>query len=484
MINSKNFGLLAGPFVFFLINFFFQINGLDTLSKSVIASTAWIAIWWVFEAVPIAITALLPVILFPLTGSLSLDETSSAYGHRYIFLYLGGFILALAIEKWKLHKRIALNIISFLGTDVKRIILGFMISTAFLSMWISNTATAVMMLPIGIAIIKQISNLKSSKEDESVIFGKALMISIAFSASIGGVSTLIGTPPNLILASIIEESYGIKISFKEWMLFALPISCTLLIISWVYLTRFAFNFTHYNFDKVENEINSQLNNLGKISYEEKLVSIIFLITAISWVFKDFIQIIVPYIDDAIIAIISAITLFLLNSGHKTEKLMKWEDAIKLPWGILLLFGGGLAIASAFQSTGLANYIGESLNNFGSLPLVFLLLLTITMVNFLTEITSNLATTAMLLPIISSISWALDIHPFILMIGATVAASCAFMLPVATPPNAVVFGSNYLRISDMVKVGLIMNIISILLILIFVYYYLPNVWNFDPFTYPF
>ena len=452
MINSKNFGLLAGPFVFFLINFFFQINGLDTLSKSVIASTAWIAIWWVFEAVPIAITALLPVILFPLTGSLSLDETSSAYGHRYIFLYLGGFILALAIEKWKLHKRIALNIISFLGTDVKRIILGFMISTAFLSMWISNTATAVMMLPIAIAIIKQISNLKSSKEDESVIFGKALMISIAFSASIGGVSTLIGTPPNLILASIIEESYGIKISFKEWMLFALPISCTLLIISWVYLTRFAFNFTHYNFDKVENEINSQLNNLGKISYEEKLVSIIFLITAISWVFKDFIQIIVPYIDDAIIAIISAITLFLLNSGYKTEKLMKWEDAIKLPWGILLLFGGGLAIASAFQSTGLANYIGESLNNFGSLPLVFLLLLTITMVNFLTEITSNLATTAMLLPIISSISWALDIHPFILMIGATVAASCAFMLPVATPPNAVVFGSNYLRIADMVKVG--------------------------------
>tara|TARA_B100000963_G_scaffold186641_1_gene162284 strand:+ start:1770 stop:3224 length:1455 start_codon:yes stop_codon:yes gene_type:complete len=484
MINSKNFGLLAGPFVFFLINFFFQINGLDTLSKSVIASTAWIAIWWVFEAVPIAITALLPVILFPLTGSLSLDETSSAYGHRYIFLYLGGFILALAIEKWKLHKRIALNIISFLGSDVKRIILGFMISTAFLSMWISNTATAVMMLPIAIAIIKQISNLKSSKEDESVIFGKALMISIAFSASIGGVSTLIGTPPNLILASIIEESYGIKISFKEWMLFALPISCTLLIISWVYLTRFAFNFTHYNFDKVENEINSQLNNLGKISYEEKLVSIIFLITAISWVFKDFIQIIVPYIDDAIIAIISAITLFLLNSGYKTEKLMKWEDAIKLPWGILLLFGGGLAIASAFQSTGLANYIGESLNNFGSLPLVFLLLLTITMVNFLTEITSNLATTAMLLPIISSISWALDIHPFILMIGATVAASCAFMLPVATPPNAVVFGSNYLRISDMVKVGLIMNIISILLILIFVYYYLPNVWNFDPFNYPF
>ena len=484
MISSKNFGLLAGPFVFFLINFFFQINGLDTLSKSVIASTAWIAIWWVFEAVPIAITALLPVILFPLTGSLSLDETSSAYGHRYVFLYLGGFILALAIEKWKLHKRIALNIISFLGTDVKRIILGFMISTAFLSMWISNTATAVMMLPIGIAIVKQISNLKSSKEDESVIFGKALMISIAFSASIGGVSTLIGTPPNLILASIIEESYGIKISFKEWMLFALPISCTLLIISWVYLTRFAFNFTHYNFDKVENEINSQLNNLGKISYEEKLVSIIFLITAISWVFKDFIQIIVPYIDDAIIAIISAITLFLLNSGYKTEKLMKWEDAIKLPWGILLLFGGGLAIASAFQSTGLANYIGESLNNFGSLPLVFLLLLTITMVNFLTEITSNLATTAMLLPIISSISWALDIHPFILMIGATVAASCAFMLPVATPPNAVVFGSNYLRISDMVKVGLIMNIISILLILIFVYYYLPNVWNFDPFTYPF
>ena len=484
MINFKKIGLYAGPSAFIIIKFFFEIDGLDDLGKSVIASTTWIAIWWVFEAVPIAITALLPIILFPLTGSLNLEDTSSSYGHRFIFLYLGGFILALAIEKWNLHKRIALNIISFVGTDVRKIILGFMISTAFLSMWITNTATAVMMLPIGIAVVKQIKDLNSTKENENLVFGKALMLSIAFSASIGGVSTLIGTPPNLILATVIEENYGVEITFKSWMTFAFPFSVILLTISWYYLTRVAFNFTKYNFKDAEIEINKQLNDLGKLSYEEKLISAIFSITAILWIFRDFFEIFLPNLDDSIIAIFSATTLFLFNSKSKKGNLMKWDEAVKLPWGILLLFGGGLAIASAFQSSGLAIWIGESLFKADSFSLIILLLITITMVNFLTEITSNLATTAMLLPIIAPISLALGFHPFVLMIGATVAASCAFMLPVATPPNAVVFGSNYLKISDMVKVGFFMNVISIFLILIFVYFYLPNIWSFDPFKYPF
>ena len=359
-----------------------------------------------------------------------------------------------------------------------------MISTAFLSMWITNTATAVMMLPIGIAVVKQIKDLNSTKENENLVFGKALMLSIAFSASIGGVSTLIGTPPNLILATVIEENYGVEITFKSWMTFAFPFSVVLLIISWYYLTRVAFNFTKYNFKDAESEINKQLNDLGKLSYEEKLISAIFITTAILWIFRDFFEIFLPNLDDSIIAIFSATTLFLFNSKSKKGNLMKWDEAVKLPWGILLLFGGGLAIASAFQSSGLAIWIGESLFKADFFSLIILLLLTIAMVNFLTEITSNLATTAMLLPIIAPISSALGFHPFILMIGATVAASCAFMLPVATPPNAVVFGSNYLKISDMVKVGFFMNVISIFLILIFVYFYLPNIWSFDPFKYPF
>ena len=264
------------------------------------------------------------------------------------------------------------SFIFMFGTVPVKIILGFMISTAFLSMWITNTATAVMMLPIGIAVVKQIKDLNSTKENENLVFGKALMLSIAFSASIGGVSTLIGTPPNLILATVIEETYGVKITFKSWMTFAFPFSVILLIISWYYLTRVAFNFTKYNFKDAEIEINKQLNDLGKLSYEEKLISAIFSITAILWIFRDFFEIFLPNLDDSIIAIFSATTLFLFNSKSKKGNLMKWDEAVKLPWGILLLFGGGLAIASAFQSSGLAIWIGESLFKADSFSLIILL----------------------------------------------------------------------------------------------------------------
>ena len=486
-MNTKKIGLFLGPAIFILTRHFFSFDGLSEQAIAVLASTLWIATWWITEALPIAVTSLLPIILFPLSGALSLDETSSSFGHRYIFLYLGGFILALAIEKWNLHKRIALNIIRLVGTDVRKIILGFMISTAFLSMWISNTATAVMMLPIGIAIIKQMKDLKNTPEDENLFFGKALLLSIAFSASIGGIATLIGTPPNLVFAGIIQELYSFEISFIKWFMFGLPISIVLLFISWYYITRIAFVFKQTDFKEGQVEIQKQLDNLGKITYEERLVLLVFVLTGLAWITRTFfLSRFFSGLDDSIIALIAAICLFLLNgtTQGKPQKIMNWEDAVKLPWGILLLFGGGLAIATGFQESDLASWIAQSMVQINGLSITLILIIVVTAVNFLTEITSNLATIAMLLPVLASAAIILDVHPFLLMSGATLAASCAFMLPVATPPNAVVFGSNYLKVSDMVRVGILMNIISIIIIFLMVYFLLPYLWNFNPFEYPF
>jgi len=485
-LNSKKIGLFLGPISFVLTRLFFHSEGLSDEANAVLASTLWIAIWWTTEAIPIAVTSLLPIILFPLSGALSLEDTSSSFGHRYIFLYMGGFILALAIEKWNLHKRIALNIIKLIGTDVRKIILGFMIATAFLSMWISNTATAVMMLPIGIAIIKQMKDLKDTSQDENTIFGKALMLSIAYSASIGGISTLIGTPPNLVFAGIVQELYHIEISFLQWITFGLPLSIILLTISWIYLTRVAFKFPQTNFEEGQAEINRQLKGLGKIGYEEKIVLFVFILTGLAWISRTFLlNLFLPNLDDSIIALIAGVCLFLINAGpDRDQKIMFWEDAVKLPWGILLLFGGGLAIAAGFQESGLATWIAQSMVQLSGYSIIIILLVVVAAVNFLTEITSNLATIAMLLPILAPTAILLDVHPYLLMVGATLSASCAFMLPVATPPNAVVFGSKYLKISDMVRVGLLMNVISIILILLMVYFILPKVWDFNLFEYPF
>ena len=437
------------------------------------------AIWWITEAIPISVTALLPIILFPLTGGLELSETTASYGHKYVFLYLGGFIIAIAMQKWNLHKRIALNIISFIGTNVIKIILGFMVATAFLSMWISNTATAVMMLPIAMAIVDQLKDNPDTIENENKIFGKALMLGIAYSASIGGISTLIGTPPNLILAGVVEETFGYEITFSTWFKFGFPISLILLFLCWKYLTGIAFKFEQKSFPGGIKEIKKQLQKIGTISYEEKLVALIFTLTAIAWVTRDILKLIIPVIDDTIIVMISALIIFLLPTNDKKRRLINWEEASKLPWGILLLFGGGMALASGFKESGLALWIGTQMTLLDGINLFLLLFVLIASVNFLTEITSNLATTAMLLPILYPMAMTIDVHPFILMVSAAVAASCAFMLPVATPPNAVVFGSGYLRIPDMVRVGIWMNVLSIILLSVFVYYVLPYLWEFDP-----
>lgn len=476
-LTKQNIGLFLGPIMFILILRFFHPEGLSKPANAVLASAVWIAIWWITEALPIAVTALLPIILFPLSGGLSLKETAASYGHKYIFLFIGGFILAIAIEKWSLHKRIALNIIKIVGTNVVHIILGFMIATAFLSMWISNTATAVMILPVGMAIVAQLKDNPKTNEDENLIFGKALMLAIAYSASIGGIATLIGTPPNLVLAGVVQESYGIEITFSQWFSFGFPISILFLFLSWLYLTRIAFKFKQKEFPGGSDEINRQLEKLGKLSFEEKLVALVFVLTAFAWISRSFLlKQFIPAIDDTIIAISCAVLLFLLPAKGNKKRILDWGDTVKLPWGILLLFGGGMALALGFEKSGLAIWLGEQMTTLEAVPLLLLLLILIAAVNFLTEITSNLATTAMLLPVLVSLASALGVHPYFLLVGATVAASCAFMLPVATPPNAVVFGSGYLKIEDMVKKGFWMNIISIVLLTLIVYYILPLIWD--------
>lgn len=476
-LSKKKIGLFLGPVLFVMVRFFFQPEGLNNDANAILASTLWIAVWWITEAIAIPATALLPIILFPLTGGLSLSETTASYGHKYIFLFIGGFILAITIEKWNLHKRIALNIIKLVGANINRIILGFMVATAALSMWISNTATAVMILPVGMAIITQLQDNPKTKKDENLIFGKALMLAIAYSASIGGMATLIGTPPNLVLAGVVENTYHTEITFAQWFIFGFPISLILLFMCWIYLTRFAFKFKQKEFPGGRMEIEKQLQELGKLTYEEKLVLGIFGLTAIAWISRSFLLVkLSPAIDDTIIAIVASILLFLVPSSTKINPLITWEDAVRLPWGILLLFGGGMALALGFETSGLAPWIGDQLTSLVGISIFILLLILIAAVNFLTEITSNLATTAMLLPVLVSLATIINIHPYILLVSATVAASCAFMLPVATPPNAVVFGSGYLKIEDMVKKGIWMNIISILVLTVFVYYFLPIIWD--------
>jgi len=463
---------------------FFQPEGMSDDANAVLASAVWIAVWWTTECIPIAATSLLPIFLFPLFSEIDIATTTASYGHKYIFLYVGGFMLALAIERWNLHRRIALNIIRLIGTSIRGIILGFMVGTAFMSMWISNTATSMMMLPIGMAIVSQLKQNPLASDAQGRRFGQALMLSVAYSASIGGMATLVGTPPNLLLAGVIDDLYGIEISFLTWFQFGFPISVLLLLLSWAYLTRLAFRFEQNTFPGGREEVMRQLRSLGRMAYEEKAVLVVFVLTGSAWITRPYLMAFFPSLDDTIIAVLAALSLFVIPaSREKGRALLRWEEAVKLPWGILLLFGGGLAIAQGFKASGLATWIGEQMTLMAGLELLVLILILIAAINFLTEITSNLATTAMILPTLASLALAIDVHPYMLMVGATVAASCAFMLPVATPPNAVVFGSGYLSIPSMVRTGVWLNLLSIFILTIFAYWVLPTLWGFEPGSFP-
>lgn len=485
-------GLLLGPLLFVLTLLFFNPDGLPPEAKAILASTIWIATWWITEAIPIPATSLLPIILFPMTGGLDVSAATSAYGNDTIFLFMGGFMIALTMEKWNLHKRIALTIISVIGTNTERIILGFMVATGFLSMWISNTATAMMMVPIGLAIIYQVS--EALKDDPSIDtskenfgFGKALMLGIAYSASLGGIATLIGTPPNTLLAGAVNEIYGIEITFAQWMLFGVPLAWIFILVAWVYLVKVAYPQKLKHLPGGSEVISQQKTELGAASYEEKAVFVVFVAVAIAWISRSFVlDAFAPDLEmtDAMVGLIAALILFSIPSKNKKgDHLLDWATAVKLPWGILLLFGGGLAIAAGFTNSGLSEWIGGQLIGLQGVNVLIIVLVVAALVLFLTEITSNTATASMMFPIMASLAVALSIHPYALLVTAAVAASCAFMLPVATPPNAVVFGSGYLRISDMAKAGFALNIFGIFFVGLAVFYFLPLVWGIDLMSIP-
>ena len=485
-----NVGRLLGPIAFFLIYFLVDTPGLAPEGKLMLGLTLWMAIWWITDAVPIAGTALLPLMVLPLFGVLNLKQVSNNYMDPTVLLYMGGFLLATSIEKWNLHKRIALNIINLLGTDLRRIVLGFMLATGFLSMWISNSATALMMLPIGLAVIGQFKNhLGDENGILSTHLAKNILLGIAYAASIGGMATLIGTPTNNVLRAVVEKLYNYTIDFNEWMLFAFPFSVVLLAIAWFYLVNYGNPLPKkFNLTEAKSVIQDQIVSLGKITYEEKTVLIVFGLVCFSWITRSFLLApLLPALDDTIIALLGVMLLLLLPSSGKSEpkgRILDWKTAEQIPWGVLILFGGGLALAEGFKETGLASWIGQHLSLIEGVSFFVLLLIIIAAVNFLTEVTSNVATASMLLPILASVAIKLDVHPFGLMVGATLAASCAFMLPVATPPNAVVFGPGYLKIKDMVKAGLWLNILSIILLTLMVYFILPWLWNINLEAYPF
>src|SRR5699024_3486580 len=476
-------GLIAGPLLFLITLLFFKPADLSAQGVAITAATILIAIWWMTEAVPIPVTSLLPLVLFPVTEGLEMGDTASAYGDENIFLFMGGFMIALAMEKWDLHRRIALTIISVIGTNMNMIILGFMVATGFLSMWISNTATAMMMVPIGLAIIYQVADALKDEpgidtSEGNFTFGKSLMLAIAYSASVGGIATIIGTPPNTILKGTIETMYGIDLSFAGWMAFGVPLAWVFIFIIWFYLTRIQFPQKVKELPGGREIVTREREKIGKASPEEKIVFVVFVLAALAWITRSFLIVkVLPGVSDGVIAIFFAIVLFIIPSiRFKDDRLLDWNTAVKLPWGILLLFGGGLAIAAGFVDSGLSEWIGEQLVGLKGLNLLLVIFIVALLVIFLTEITSNTATASMMYPIMASLAVALCFHAYALRIAAGVAASCAFMLPVATPRNAVVFGSGYLRIPDMATAGFALNIIGTILVPLAIYFLLPVVWG--------
>jgi sodium-dependent dicarboxylate transporter 2/3/5 len=470
-LTRKRIGLILGPFLFAL--FFWEvipIEGLSATGRAVLACTLWIATWWMTEAIPISAASLLPIVILPVTGGASINQTTAAYGDKMLFLFVGGFIIAIAMQKWNLHKRIALSIIAAIGGKAHTLILGFMIATGFLSMWISNTATTLMMVTIAIALISQ---TKEYLDESGTAFFKALLLSIAFSSSIGGVATLIGTPTNPIFVAIAEELYGVEISFTSWMIFALPFSIFMLFVTWVVLTRLVFKIHRLELPVGRDMIRDELKKMGKMSFEEKTIAWIFGAVAVAWITRSFLlDQLIPGINDTTIAIAGALLLFVWPSSKPRQHILTWDEAERLPWGIIILFGGGLSLAAAFESSGLALWLGMQLSNASNLPLFGLILMGALSVNFITEVVSNVATASIALPILAALASAIGVNPYLLMVPATMAASCAFMLPVATAPNAIVFGSGHLEIQDMVKSGIWLNLISTLVIAALVYFLVP------------
>ena len=493
---KKIIGFIIAPLLFLFFVFFGDLEPGNPQVTYTLAIALLMALWWVTEVIPLAITALIPVVLFPFFGIMDGKEVSSAYFNHVIFLFIGGFIVALAMQKWNLHKRIALKILSYTGSSPARILLGFMFASAFLSMWISNTATAMMMVPILLSIISKLEDHLEPEELNKYSIG--LLLGVAYGSSIGGIATLVGTPPNLSFARIFQIMFpdAPEISFSTWFVFAAPISMIFFVITWVYLyQRFKPKVDKAKLSGIE--FNTEYKELGKATFEERSIFIVFVSLAILWLTRKGIEIgsfripgwsewlMAPnYINDGTVAIALALILYFIPSRtEKGKMIMDWETTSKLPWNIVLLFGGGFALASGFKESGLSIWFGEQLSGASALhPLLIILIISFT-VTFLTELTSNTATIEMLLPVLAGLAVSIEVNPLILMLPATLSASMAFMLPVATPPNAIVFGSNRLRIMDMARAGFVLNLIGMVIITLVTYYWGTWIFDFDPTVLP-
>ncbi len=496
----KNFAVLAAGFALFLIVLLLPLpEGMTESGRRLVAIVALMGVWWMGEGTSITVTALLPLVLFPLLGIMSSAEVASKYVNHLIFLFLGGFIIAVAMEKWHFHKRLALAIISVVGTRPSRIVFGFMAATAFLSMWISNTASTLMMLPVAMAVVQQIAfegRLGGQQSDETretiqKNLGLVLMLGLAYSASIGGVGTLIGTPPNIVLAGFYRQLFPdrAEITFVRWMAVAMPLVIVFLPLAWGILIRFASRIRLDSIEFVdggESIIKEERRALGPPSRAEKVIGGVFVTTALLWIFRKPIDLgawtvpgwssLFPYpnlLHDATVAMTMSLLLFVLPihglrgvqwNGRRQHFLLEWKDVeVKVPWGVLLLFGGGFALAAAFSATGLDGWVGEHLTGVKGLPVWGVVLMICLGMTFLTEFTSNTATTTMILPIIAATATAAGFEPLMLMVPAALSASFAFMLPIATPPNAIVYSSGWVTVPAMARIGVVLNVIGAFLV---------------------
>lgn len=492
----QNIALIVAPIISLFIILFLDLDPENKKVTYTFAIALLMAIWWITEAIPLAATALIPVALFPLFGIVDGKTISSMYFNHLIFLFIGGFLMAFAMERWNLHRRIALRILLLFGISPGRILLGFMLATSFLSMWMSNTATAMMMVPIALSIIMKLE--ESLGELKMGKYSIGLLLGIAYSASIGGITTLVGTPPNLSFARIVSIIFPQmeEISFADWFIFAIPVTVLLFIATWL-LLHFMYR-PKASWENIQlKDFREEYNALGKAKIEEKIVLVLFSILAFLWIFRSGFNIQsldVPgwaklfktpsYINDGTVAIFIALILFIIPSKSKQgERIMNWETAKRIPWNIVLLFGGGFALAQGFVDSGLSVWFGEQLAGLANVQPIVLTLANVAMMSLLTELTSNVATTEMILPILAGLSAVIEINPLLLMIPATLAASLAFMLPVATPPNAIIFGTNKIRIKDMVKTGILLNITGIIIATLVMYFWGTLVFEIDVSVFP-
>jgi len=473
--NIKSVGFWLGLISFIFILIIQNPIGLSTEGRLTLAVFSLMGIWWAFEALPLQVTALMPLVLFPLLGVVEIGVISKEYMNKVQFLFAGGFIIAIAIQKWGLHKRVALNILRLSGLNANGIVASFMLASALLSMWVMNTSTAIMLLPVAISVIKVITDtVKEIDDNQSYNFQLCLLLGIAYSASLGGIATPIGTSPNGVLIQFAGDNFNKDIGFANWIAFGLPVTIILGPLVWYLLTKFIYPVNFKASINAKAELETMLRELGAMTNEEKKVVIVFTFTAFCWIFRQVLDDLpgLSLLDDSVIAMIGGLSLFFINRKDKKEKLLNWEDAQNgFPWGLIFLFGGGMALAYVVNDSGLALWLASLIPS--QTYFFIVLFIVITMVILLTELTSNLTTTVTFLPVVASVGLNLGIDPMLLILPLTLSASCAFMLPVATPPNSIVYASGLIPIQKMVKAGIIINLLSIIFLFVLAYFFIPT-----------